>query len=268
MTQVFPIHLGDTLTPLACIMKYIDVDNVLQSLDLTSNVSGDIKFKMVNKANGVVTIPLTSTGVSFTADTNGFVEFTFSVTQVSKAGIYNGYFIYYDGANYRTFPITTGDLVIEIDSDTESAQDAYSRVLKAGINITVESYLISNFPEIIIIGDSYTSDTGQIKLVITDQYGDPITALGTLDFADATITFIAYRPNDSATIEGTCEFVDDTTETYVLVSLPISETLKGKAEYTYEGRLRFAWTGPSILDDSDDEQKTFKTTPFKFISNP
>lgn len=133
--------------------------------------------------------------------------------------------------------------------------------------ITVESGVIGNFPETLTIGDSYTSNTGQIKVVITDADGDPITTFGSLELDEAEITFTAFRPNDSAVIEGTCEFVNDTTETYVLITLPSSQTSLGKAEYTYEGRLKFFWEGPST-GESDDEQKTYKTTPFKFVSNP
>lgn len=133
--------------------------------------------------------------------------------------------------------------------------------------ITVESGVIGNFPETLTIGDSYTENTGQIKIVITDSVGDPITEFGSLQLSEADISFTAFRPNDSAVLSGTCEFVDDITETYVLLTLPSSETSLGKAEYTYEGRLKFFWEGPSS-GESDDEQKTYKTTPFKFIANP
>jgi hypothetical protein len=133
--------------------------------------------------------------------------------------------------------------------------------------ITVESGVIGNFPETITIGDSYTENTGQIKIVITDSDGDPITTFGTLELDEADISFTAFRPNDATTITGECEFVDDVTETYVLLTLTSAQTSLGLAEYTYEGRLKFFWEGPSS-GNSDDEQKTYKTTPFKFIANP
>lgn len=134
--------------------------------------------------------------------------------------------------------------------------------------ITVESGVIGNFPATLTIGDSYTENTGQIKVLVTDSDGDPITEFGTLQLADADISFTAFRPNDSAIITGTCEFVDDSpTETYVLITLLSSQTALGEAEYTYEGRLKFFWEGVSS-GQADDEQKTYKTTPFKFVSNP
>jgi len=135
--------------------------------------------------------------------------------------------------------------------------------------IEVDAGAISGFPETLTIGDSYTSDTGQIKIVITDSAGDPLTSFGSLDIADADIEFKAFRPNDSAIIVGECVFVDATpTEAYVLLTLYSSETAKGKAEFTYEGRLKFIWYGASSSDTDDDVQKTYKTTPFKFLANP
>jgi hypothetical protein len=131
----------------------------------------------------------------------------------------------------------------------------------------VESEVIGSFPETIVIGDSYTANTGRIKINITYSNGLPLTAFGSLELNEALITWTAFRPNDSATISGTCEFVNNTTETYVLITLPSSETLLGKAEYTYEGRLKFLWESDSS-GQNDDEQKTYKTTPFKFVSNP
>lgn len=133
--------------------------------------------------------------------------------------------------------------------------------------ITVESGVIGNFPETLTVGDSYTENTGQIKVGITDSNGDPISEFGSLQLSEAAISFTAFRPNDSAIITGTCEFVEEVSETYVLITLPSTETSKGKAEYTYEGRLKFFWEGPSS-GEADDEQKTYKTTPFKFIANP
>jgi hypothetical protein len=126
--------------------------------------------------------------------------------------------------------------------------------------ITVESGTIGNFPEVLTIGDSYDTDTGWIKISITNESGDPIDSLGSLLFEDATVSFTAFRPNDSATISGSCEFVDSGSETYVKLTFTSVETNKGLPEYTYEGRLKFVWTG--------GKQKTYKTTPFKFIANP
>lgn len=265
--QTFRIHTTDTLKVLSVALVYPNIAGTTVELDLTSATPGDLKFKMVNKATGKVVIPLTETDVTFVADTNGHAQYDFSGTSTFKPGIYYGYFVYIDSAETDHYPFQTGDLVIEINSDTQTAENAYREAIEYGVSTTVESEILSGFPITLVIGDSYTSNTGQIKITITDGDKLPITSLGSLDFADATITFTAFRPNDSATISGTCEFVDGITETYVLLTLPATETIKGKAEYTYEGRLKFFWEGPSS-GDSDDEQKTYKTTPFKFIANP
>lgn len=164
-------------------------------------------------------------------------------------------------------------MVTEDTGETTASAGSVAKLAQANITatqlaaITVESGVIANFPETLTIGDSYTSNTGQIKIAITDADGDPITGIGSLDFVDATISFTAFRPNDSASISGICQFVDDITETYVLLTLPSTQTALGKAEYTYEGRLVFFWEGASS-GDYDNEQKTYKTTPFKFIANP
>lgn len=265
--QVHRRHVTDTLKVLSVQLQSENISGVMTNLNLTNSVSGAVKFKMVNKATGKTIIAITSTGVTFTADTNGYAQYDFSSTPTLKPGIFYGFFVFTDTAETDHYPFVPGDLVIEINSDTLTAQEAYQADVQAGVSTTVESEIISRFPETLTIGDSYTTDTGKIKLLITDGSNNPITGLGTLDFADATIVFTAFRPNDSATITGTCVFVDATTETYIYISIPASETTNGKAEYTYEGRLKFFWEGPSS-GNSDDEQKTYKTTPFKFIANP
>jgi len=131
--------------------------------------------------------------------------------------------------------------------------------------LTIDAGTISSFPEQLVIGDSYTANTGQIRISITDADGDPIESFGSLDLSDAVVSFTAFRPNDSAILTGTAEYFSDSSGTYVLLSLPSSETIKGKAEYTYEGRLKLSWEG---VGSADDEQKTYKTTPFKFVANP
>lgn len=188
------------------------------------------------------------------------------------------------GAGYVT--IETGATSVRIRSEEATGSDATlakQEEILAAIDdlaavqlaaVEVEAGTISGFPETLTIGDSYSEDTGQIRINITDSTsGDPIDSLGSLEFVDAYVAFTAFRPNDSARIVGNCQYVREPssgtlTASYVLVTLLTSETSKGKAEYTYEGRLKFVWQGPSSSDETDEEQKTYKTTPFKFIANP
>jgi hypothetical protein len=118
---------------------------------------------------------------------------------------------------------------------------------------------ITGFPSELVIGDSYDVDTGAIEISILDSEGDPITSIGSLDLADADIEFTAYRTGDPEAkwITGVCTYASSV----VSLLLPSSETSKGIAEFTYEGRLKFIWV-------TEDAQKTFKTTQFKFVENP
>lgn len=167
---------------------------------------------------------------------------------------------------------TGGDATLAKQVEILTALDELSAIQLAAVEVSTGT--ISGFPETLTIGDSYSTDTGQIRIDINDSVsGDPIDSLGSLEFADANVSFTAFRPNDSARIVGTCEYVREPssgtlTASYVLITLLTSETAKGKAEYTYEGRLKFVWQGPSSSDETNEEQKTYKTTPFKFISNP
>jgi len=131
--------------------------------------------------------------------------------------------------------------------------------------ITLTPGVIANFPDELVIGDSYTEETGRIRILIVDDDGDPVLGVGSLLFEDAIISFAAYRANDHAVLQGECSFHDDD-GTYVLLSLSANTTATAKAEYTYEGRLQFYW--PMDVGSDDDQRKTYKTTPFKFISNP
>jgi len=118
------------------------------------------------------------------------------------------------------------------------------------------------FPEELIIGDSYDSHSGEIQVEIVDADGVPLYAYDSLDFDDATVEFIGFRTGDPSTkfINGTCVY-SGISGSYVTISLSKTETAKGKAGFTYEGRVQFTWSATS-------DQKTIKTTQFKFIENP
>lgn len=118
---------------------------------------------------------------------------------------------------------------------------------------------IAGFPTTLTIGDSYDSNSGEIEVTILDAEGDLLTAIGDLLLSDATIEFTAFRTGDpvSMHLSGTCTYA----ASIVSITLPSSVTSLGKADFTYEGRLKFTWS-------ADDAQKTFKTTQFKFIENP
>lgn len=118
------------------------------------------------------------------------------------------------------------------------------------------------FPTELIVGDTYNASSGEIILEIVDADGAPLYAYNDLDFVDATsVEFIGFRSGDpvSKFISGTCTYSDSGGST-VTIHITSTETLKGKPEFTYEGRVIFTWSGTS-------SQKTIKTTQFKFIEN-
>lgn len=118
------------------------------------------------------------------------------------------------------------------------------------------------FPTELIVGDTYNASSGEIILEIVDADGAPLYAYNDLDFTDAAVEFIGFRSGDpvSKFISGTCTYSDSGGSSTVTIHITSTETLKGKPEFTYEGRVIFTWAGTS-------SQKTIKTTQFKFIEN-
>jgi hypothetical protein len=117
----------------------------------------------------------------------------------------------------------------------------------------LEPGTITSFPETLTIGDSYTEQNGrEIQIPIVDTDGTPLSTTGSLNFADASITFTLQRSgetNSARVITGSATFVDPPgTGTgagapYAVIELPASETAKGLKKYKYSGILTFTWTG-------------------------
>jgi hypothetical protein len=117
----------------------------------------------------------------------------------------------------------------------------------------LEPGTITSFPETLTIGDSYTEQNGrEIQIPIVDTDGTPLSSTGSLNFADASVTFTLQRSGETDStrvITGTATFVDPPgTGTgagapYAVIELPASETAKGLKKYKYSGILTFTWTG-------------------------
>ena len=129
------------------------------------------------------------------------------------------------------------------------------------------------FPESLRIGDSYTDILGRgIQIPIVDVNGNPISSVGSKNFADAEATFIIKRYSDteaSRIVNGTATFIDppgtgtSAEETpYALIEIPSSETTKGLAKYRYTGLLTFTW--PYVGTGTDAEVMTFETGTITF----
>jgi hypothetical protein len=140
--------------------------------------------------------------------------------------------------------------VIQTKTDTIGSVGAITSLLAAAV---LEPGTITSFPETLTIGDSYTEQNGrEIQIPIIDTDGTPLSSTGSLNFADASVTFTLQRSGETDStrvITGTATFVDPPgTGTgagapYAVIELPASETAKGLKKYKYSGILTFLWTG-------------------------
>jgi len=130
---------------------------------------------------------------------------------------------------------------------------------------------ITEFPDTLTIGDSYTTANGRsIQIPIVDTDGNQISSTGSLDFADATATFVIKRAKETDStriITGTAAFTDPVgTGTsgapYAVVQLTSSETAKGLIGYKYSGVLTFTW--PYVGTGTDPEVMSFETDTLLF----
>jgi hypothetical protein len=148
--------------------------------------------------------------------------------------------------------------VIQAKTDTIGSVGAITSLLAAAV---LEPGTITSFPETLTIGDSYTEQNGrEIQIPIVDTDGTPLSSTGSLNFADASVTFTLQRSGETDStrvITGTATFVDPPgTGTgagapYAVIELPASETAKGLKKYKYSGILTFLWTyaGTGTADD-------------------
>ena len=130
----------------------------------------------------------------------------------------------------------------------------------------LEPGTITEFPDTLTIGDSYTVANGRsIQIPIVDTDGNQISSTGSLDFADATATFVIKRAKETDStriITGIASFTDPTgTGTsdapYAVIQLSSSETAKGLVGYKYSGVLTFTW--PYSGTGTDPEVMSFET---------
>ena len=119
-------RVGDTRTVLPVALVQPNTAGVLTAVDLTGLT---VAFKMINAATGATEIALTSTGVTVTTAATGQVQYDFSGAGVDTAGVYWGTFVVTQSGETDAFPVRTQDLRILIDSDTQTAEEAYQAAL-------------------------------------------------------------------------------------------------------------------------------------------
>ncbi len=117
-------RVGDTLTVLSATLKQPNASGVLTVKDLTGCT---VTFKMLNAATGVTKVAATSATVE--TATSGTVYYRFAAGDVDTAGIYHASFIATDSTRTDHFPVAHDGLRVLIDSDTQTAEEAYREAL-------------------------------------------------------------------------------------------------------------------------------------------
>jgi hypothetical protein len=88
-----------------------------------------VEFKMINRADNSVAIEQTATGVTVTSAATGQVQYDFSASGVDTAGIYNAWFVVTDSGETDHFPVRQDGLRVLIDSDTQTAEQAFEAAI-------------------------------------------------------------------------------------------------------------------------------------------
>jgi hypothetical protein len=127
--EVRKIQTTDSRTSISFYLKQESTSGVLTAVDLTGLTSGAVKFEMFNAATDVETLALTVTGVTFSADATGLVNYEFPTPMVFPAGYYNAFFVLTVATKTDHFPVYPGGLRIEINSHVLSAKDAYEAAI-------------------------------------------------------------------------------------------------------------------------------------------
>ena len=121
-------HVTDTRTLLSVTLQQPNSAGTLTAVDLTGLT---VKYKMLNRADGTTTIAETTTGVTVVTAASGTVNYDFSAAGVLTAGIFNGFFVVYASSETDHFPVRVDGLRVMIDSDTQTAEQAYAAAIAA-----------------------------------------------------------------------------------------------------------------------------------------
>ena len=119
-------RVGDTIQTLSATLKYKNESGTLTTRDLTGLT---VNFKMVNTADGTTKVAATSATVDDAA--NGQVSYDFASADVDTAGIFAASFVVVDATETGHYPVGTRDLVILLDSDTQTAEEAHAAAVSA-----------------------------------------------------------------------------------------------------------------------------------------
>jgi hypothetical protein len=118
--QVQRRRVGDTLTVLSATLQQPDSTGAIAAKNLTGLT---VTFTMVNLATGAVKVAPASATVETAA--SGTVYYRFAAGDVDTAGKFGASFIVTDGGRTDHFPVAQEGCIVLIDSDTQTAEEAY-----------------------------------------------------------------------------------------------------------------------------------------------
>jgi hypothetical protein len=123
MSQIHHRRVGDTLTPISVQLVRKNEIGIHTPTDLTDLT---VSFKMVNSADGSVKVAANSDNITIDDAVNGKVSYDFVSADVNTAGIFWASFIVEQETETDTYPVDSKDLLIYINSDTQTAEEAFN----------------------------------------------------------------------------------------------------------------------------------------------
>jgi len=119
-------RLGDLREAIAVYIKAANEAGVLTAEVITGKT---ITFTMVNMADGTTKVSAASATIDDGA--TGKASYDFIAADVNTAGKYAASFIVTESGETSHFPAARADLVVLIDSDTQTAEAAYEAAVAA-----------------------------------------------------------------------------------------------------------------------------------------
>jgi len=130
--EVRRVFTGDSRTLISMYLKQANASGVLTAVDLTGLSSGAVQFEMYDAATHASVIALTATGVTFSADATGLVNYMFTTPVTIPAGFYDAWFVLTVAGKTDHFPAGNETLRIEVRDHSQTGRDAYQAVVDAG----------------------------------------------------------------------------------------------------------------------------------------
>ncbi len=118
-------RVGDTVKVLEAYLKYRDSAGDATAYDLSGKT---VTFSMINKATG--TAKVTDQAAVIVTAASGLVRYDFQSADVDTAGVFLGFFTVTDSGETDTYPAVPTACQVWIHGDSETAEQAYKRVLR------------------------------------------------------------------------------------------------------------------------------------------